>query len=64
MNQNALAIISLIFGPIWRMFTSWHIPGTNITPAAMGVFIVFFGLVVRYIHRLLLGVHEVDTTKK
>jgi hypothetical protein len=37
---------------IWKFFTSWYIPGTNVTPAAMCFFVLAIGLVIRTFKRL------------
>ena len=46
MTEDALAVVTCIFSNIWRLFNSWYIPGTNVTPAVamfgcLFVFIVF-----------------------
>ena len=39
MTDDAWAVVSLLFGSVFRLFTSWYIPGTNVTPA-----VAFFGI--------------------
>lgn len=39
MTDDALSVVSLLFGSVFRLFTSWYIPGTNVTPA-----VAFFGI--------------------
>lgn len=41
MTNDALAVIVCLFTNIWRLFNSWYIPGTNVTPA-VGAFGVLF----------------------
>lgn len=33
MTDDALSVVSLLFGSVFRLFNSWYIPGTNVTPA-------------------------------
>lgn len=40
MSADAIAIVRFIFHMIWMLFTSWYIPGTNVTPAAMAFFLL------------------------
>lgn len=37
---------------IWKFFTSWNLPGTFVTPAAMSFFVLAVGLVIRTFKRL------------
>ena len=39
MTDDTLSVVSLLFGSVFRLFTSWYIPGTNVTPA-----VAFFGI--------------------
>lgn len=38
MTQNFLDCLKTLFGCTWSLLTSFHLPGTNITPAAMLLF--------------------------
>lgn len=49
MTETALVIYQTFFAQIWRLFTSWHIPGTRVTPAAMGIFCLAFVMILRRI---------------
>lgn len=40
MSENALLAVQCIFGNAWRLFNSWKIPGTNISPAMWFIFIL------------------------
>lgn len=51
MTLDGILVLRALFGPIWALFTSWCFPGTNVTPAAMGFFILLVGLVLRYVKR-------------
>ena len=51
MTQDALLILGLLFGPIWSLFTSWEIPGTHMTPAEWGFFLLTVSFLFRFIKR-------------
>lgn len=46
MTQDALDFVQWFFEYIWYFFNSWNIPGTNMTPAALGFFCLFVILFV------------------
>lgn len=52
MTNDALLVLQAIFGTVWRLFTSWHIPGTNVTPAVAFTFLIVAGIGLRFISRL------------
>jgi len=41
MTNDALEFISSFFEQIWILFSSWNFPGTNVSPAEMGFFLLF-----------------------
>lgn len=47
MTNDALSVVSVLFGSVFRLFTSWYIPGTNVTPAVALFGILFISLVFR-----------------
>lgn len=47
MSADAIAIVKFLFETIWKLFTSWYIPGTNVTPAAMAFFLLVSSFVLR-----------------
>lgn len=51
MTQDAITCLQMLFVLIWRLFTSWYIPGTHTTPAAFLFFLAFTGLILRFIGR-------------
>lgn len=55
MTADAILIMRFIFVQIWRLFTSWYIPGTRVTPAAMAMFMLAFSFVLRHLSRFLGG---------
>lgn len=46
MTQDAVAVVEMLFTTIWKFFVCFQIPGTNVTPAAFGIFLLAasFGL--------------------
>lgn len=54
MTSDALLVVEAIFETVWRIFNSWYIPGTNVTPAVLG-FGVLFILVVKWMLSKILG---------
>ena len=52
MSNDALSVLQVVFGSIWSLFTSFKIPGTNVTPAAWGLFILFTVVFIKLIRRV------------
>lgn len=38
MGLDGIVVLKFLFVDIWRFFTSWHIPGTAISPASWAFF--------------------------
>lgn len=55
MTADALLVVQTLFSVLWSLFTSWHIPGTAVTPASLFVFFLFAVLVIRFVKRIFLG---------
>lgn len=53
MTNDALSVVSVLFGSIFQLFTSWYIPGTNVTPAVALFGILFITLVFRFLAHVL-----------
>lgn len=53
MLENTLTIITFIFTRIWKLFSGWYIPGTNVTPANLFLLIIFAAIVIRFVKRIL-----------
>lgn len=49
MTDDALSVVSLLFGSVFRLFTSWYIPGTNVTPAVAFFGILFIGIMFKIV---------------
>ena len=52
MTRDGILVLQCHFDTIWRLFTSWNIPGTEVTPAGFLVFLAFCGLVLRWLSRI------------
>ena len=53
MTSDGLLVLECLFETIWRLFTSWHIPGTETTPAAFIMFLAVCGLALRFLYRII-----------
>lgn len=54
MTNDAILVLGTLFNTIWRLFTSWYIPGTNgVTPAMAFLFFIAAGIGLRFVHRVL-----------
>lgn len=53
MTNDALLVLQCLFDVIWRLFTSWYIPGTKTTPAAFLLFIGVCGLALKFMYRII-----------
>lgn len=53
MTQEVRYIIVSVFPQIWRLFTGFYIPGTNITPAMLIFFPAFVSLIMLFVRDLL-----------
>lgn len=49
MTNDALAVVSCIFTNVFRLFNSWYIPGTNVTPAVLLFGSLFLSIVFRFL---------------
>lgn len=49
MTQDVFNFLSGFFSAIWGIFNSWYIPGTNVTPAGLLLFLVFVPITLRFI---------------
>lgn len=64
MSEDVLLVLKSLFGDpnawyrqpsIWSLFTGWHIPGTNLTPASWAMFCLVFYTGLRFLKRILGG---------
>lgn len=52
MTSDAVLVVQSLFTTIWSLFTSWHIPGTQTSPAEWALFVLFAFFIVRVLKRL------------
>ena len=55
MGSNAVLIVKVFFSSVWQLFTSWYIPGTNVTPAAASFLLLVSFFILRWIKQYFLG---------
>lgn len=48
MTLTAWQIVAFSLSEIWRLFNSWYIPGTAMTPAGLLLLMAFATIVVRF----------------
>lgn len=51
MTSDAILVVKFVFTTIWSLFTSWHFPGTNVSPAVMFFFLLAVYAVLRIIRQ-------------
>ena len=49
MTDDALLVVKSIFSTCFRLFNSWYIPGTNVTPAVAFFGILFLSILFRIV---------------
>lgn len=49
MTDDAILVVQAIFSNVWRLFNSWYIPGTNVTPAVALFGLAFVSVVMRFL---------------
>lgn len=52
MTANFLQLLSTVFSSAWRLLTSFYIPGTNVTPAGIMIFIPSAIIGLKFFKRL------------
>lgn len=55
MTADALMVVQFLFSSIWSLFTSWHFPGTNVSPAAMAFFLLAASVILKIVKVYLFG---------
>ena len=63
MSNDAIMVLECLFESVWLLFTSWYIPGTDVTPAGAFMFFAFAGLALRFLYRLVGLTPAVDGDK-
>ena len=55
MFPDSVLVVKCLFTTIWSLFTSWKIPGTNVTPAMWAIFCLLFVFVLKFVIPFILG---------
>lgn len=53
MTSDALLVVECLFSTIWQLFTSWYIPGTDVTPAQLFLFLILASLSITFVVRMI-----------
>lgn len=53
MTDDAISVLVCLFSNIWRLFNSWLIPGTNVTPAEAAFGILFTVMMFNFVAQAL-----------
>lgn len=56
-SGDFLQVLKFLFVDVWKLFISWTIPGTNITPAEWAIFSLVIVRMIKII-RVLFGVYQ------
>lgn len=49
MTSTGLQVVQCIFSNAWRLFNSWHVPGTNVSPAMWFVFLLVIPMGIKLV---------------
>lgn len=60
MTSDAFSFLSGVMREMFSLFTSWRIPGTNVTPAMWFVFLLSVGVLFRFLGKLGFGKASID----
>lgn len=55
MQSNVFLYLRTLIEQSWRLLSGWYLPGTHITPAAVGLFYLVLSLGVRLVKRYFMG---------
>lgn len=64
MTSEALSFLQGVFSVLFKLFTSWHIPGTNVSPAMWFVFLLSVVVLFRFLKKLGFGSANIDDVTK
>lgn len=53
MTDDALLVVKSLFTTIFSLFTSWYIPGTNVTPALACFGLLFIVILFRALSKII-----------
>lgn len=60
MTSEAFSFLKGVISQFFKIFTSWHVPGTNVTPAMWFVFLLSVGILFRFLGKLGFGKASID----
>lgn len=60
MTTAAYQITREMLIQLWRFFSEWYIPGTNVTPAGMFLLVIIVSISIRFIKRIVNLTSEVE----
>lgn len=53
MTGDGIKVLECLFNTIWQLFSSWHIPGTRVTPAAAFLFFLCASIGLKFLGRVI-----------
>lgn len=53
MDQNAFIALRSFMAAIWQLFTGWHLPFTQVTPAMLIFFVLSIRIIMKFVNSLL-----------
>lgn len=53
MTSDGILILEWYFENLFKFFTEWKIPGTNVTPATWFIFLIIAGVLLTFISKFL-----------
>lgn len=60
MTEDVYDFVLGVFSTLFSIFSSWHIPGTNLSPAMWFVFLLSAGVLFRFLKKLGFGSASFD----
>lgn len=64
MTSDVLSFLKGVIAVLFSLFTSWHIPGTDVTPAMWFLFLLSVVVLFRFLKKLGFGSANIDDVTK
>lgn len=64
MKSDVLSFLNGVISVLFRLFTSWFIPGTNVTPGMWFLFLLSVVVLFRFLKKLGFGSANIDDVTK
>lgn len=64
MSNSVILFLRAFFDSCWALLTCFHLPGTNVTPAALMLFIASAVIGINFITRVFVGLVGTSTNGK